>query len=497
MKRAKYISNGTITYKITGDPGPQGPQGPQGDTGKSAYQIAVDNGFNGTESEWLASLNGDLGELVTEENTVPNEFDGVYIPNFGLDFNNTGARVLANDGNRKIIVLPIEPNTTYSIIKEASTLFRVATHNSETYTVGQYLNGSIKSDRGGNTNWTFTSGENDVLLIVMVTHTGQTPFVQIVEGEQTQFTTDKYKTIGYLPNKLLVYSKEETEQKIREISSNCLRAKKEGYDLFVYVPSRTSTNKMVYRYSKVVNSSINASVWRMLQVKVIDIIGKDVIPYFNPDMEWEGVVQEDGTSDFIGGYHGDEITNSISFIVDGIEYGENEDFDLVVYDEIRIVNCSNVYTCNSTTQTAFSRTKVSTWNNNNYVIDNRWVATRAINLIHSYMTMLSIPKNIATYGRYDDGYAIQELSEPLVPKSPYNNSKYARVGEMWGEKLYARVESVSDDFDKHDHGTIFDRSQSDLYKIYFDTAKKYSDGSAIALASGDILKSKSVYKFNY
>ena len=41
MKRAKYISNGTITYKITGDPGPQGPKGADG---KSAYQIAVDNG---------------------------------------------------------------------------------------------------------------------------------------------------------------------------------------------------------------------------------------------------------------------------------------------------------------------------------------------------------------------------------------------------------------------------------------------------------------------
>ena len=60
MKRAKYISNGTITYKILGEQGPQGPEGPagpqgpagpKGDTGKSAYQIAVVNGFVGTESE--------------------------------------------------------------------------------------------------------------------------------------------------------------------------------------------------------------------------------------------------------------------------------------------------------------------------------------------------------------------------------------------------------------------------------------------------------------
>lgn len=35
--------------------------GPQGKPGKSAYQIAVDNGFEGTEDEWLASLDGKPG----------------------------------------------------------------------------------------------------------------------------------------------------------------------------------------------------------------------------------------------------------------------------------------------------------------------------------------------------------------------------------------------------------------------------------------------------
>ena len=48
-----------------GDAGPQGPkgdtgaQGPKGDIGadgKSAYELAVDNGFSGTETEWLKSL---------------------------------------------------------------------------------------------------------------------------------------------------------------------------------------------------------------------------------------------------------------------------------------------------------------------------------------------------------------------------------------------------------------------------------------------------------
>jgi hypothetical protein len=44
-----------------GPQGPAGPQGPQGPAGASAYQIAVANGFVGTEEEWLASLVGPQG----------------------------------------------------------------------------------------------------------------------------------------------------------------------------------------------------------------------------------------------------------------------------------------------------------------------------------------------------------------------------------------------------------------------------------------------------
>lgn len=32
------------------------------DYGKSAYELAVDHGFEGTEEEWLASLKGDKGD---------------------------------------------------------------------------------------------------------------------------------------------------------------------------------------------------------------------------------------------------------------------------------------------------------------------------------------------------------------------------------------------------------------------------------------------------
>ena len=45
-----------------GQNGRNGTNGRNGADGKSAYQVAVDNGYVGTESEWLASLKGEPGE---------------------------------------------------------------------------------------------------------------------------------------------------------------------------------------------------------------------------------------------------------------------------------------------------------------------------------------------------------------------------------------------------------------------------------------------------
>ena len=45
-----------------GQDGTNGTNGQDGSDGESAYQIALDNGFVGTEAEWLASLKGEKGD---------------------------------------------------------------------------------------------------------------------------------------------------------------------------------------------------------------------------------------------------------------------------------------------------------------------------------------------------------------------------------------------------------------------------------------------------
>lgn len=59
-----YVDTGAPSK---GDPGPEGPPGSIGENGspgKSAYEVAVENGFSGTETEWLDSLkNGPPGPV--------------------------------------------------------------------------------------------------------------------------------------------------------------------------------------------------------------------------------------------------------------------------------------------------------------------------------------------------------------------------------------------------------------------------------------------------
>lgn len=68
---ACWVEEFTGTKGEKGDTGAQGPAGADGDDGapgtqgpegESAYEVALDNGFEGTEAEWLLSLKGEKGD---------------------------------------------------------------------------------------------------------------------------------------------------------------------------------------------------------------------------------------------------------------------------------------------------------------------------------------------------------------------------------------------------------------------------------------------------
>lgn len=70
---AVAVSPQTITIEIA-DPAKIGPTGA---TGKSAYEIAVDNGFIGTEEEWLLTITGPQGEVGPQGATGSQGIQGI------------------------------------------------------------------------------------------------------------------------------------------------------------------------------------------------------------------------------------------------------------------------------------------------------------------------------------------------------------------------------------------------------------------------------------
>lgn len=56
------VGDGQAARGPAGEPGPSGPVGPPGADGLSAFEVAVADGFVGSETEWLESLQGERGE---------------------------------------------------------------------------------------------------------------------------------------------------------------------------------------------------------------------------------------------------------------------------------------------------------------------------------------------------------------------------------------------------------------------------------------------------
>ena len=92
----------SLAYEIAVEHGYQGSESDwlkslSGKDGKSAYQIAVEYGYTGTEEEWLASLHGKDGKNGTNGKDGANGTNGVGVKNAYVNSNKHLILVLDND----------------------------------------------------------------------------------------------------------------------------------------------------------------------------------------------------------------------------------------------------------------------------------------------------------------------------------------------------------------------------------------------------------------
>lgn len=126
-----------------------------------------------------------------------------------------GAKQVINyNKDARTAVIEIEPNTTYSVIREPSSIFKIATDTVLNRELGQELDGSVNIWHGGTAgqsvlNDSFTTGDDDVVLYVYYSNQNENTFIQVIEGVQNEFSADDYV---FRPNeKLPIYTKNEID----------------------------------------------------------------------------------------------------------------------------------------------------------------------------------------------------------------------------------------------------------------------------------------------
>lgn len=397
--------------------------------------------------------------------------------------------------NKITAIIECKPNTQYWIVRnttQTDNFGRIGT--STTYPVAGTPVTQLVDNIGGSLSYNVTTGTDAKYLLFYYTYSASNQFIQITDYATTSLNQNTYPVLSDT-----LYTKRQVNEIVSQLQSakKCKVSKTEN-KIDIYMPSKTSDKYIHFAYELVDNSSINFYQWKVMDIDVCDSSLNVVFNLYatSNNVEWEGVVKENGADDFIGGYHGDEINSSISVMIDGKPLDMASNLALTSCDEVLIVNKSIVNSCDDPTNQLFTRYKVSRWTSEKYTIRNRWIALKdniALSIV--YMTMFSLPiekgnYGVATSGRYDDGYIVQDPTGTSVPGSCVYPSHYAKTVEFWGNSFYGRCTAIYDSYTNYT--CICDRSQTNLFKGYW---KQHNNG--ITMNTNDELNGFSEYEFMF
>ncbi|WP_369957623.1 hypothetical protein AB8P72_08825 [Psychrobacter sp. CLB018] len=125
--------------------------------------------------------------------TGKNIFNGEYVNSFLVGNTTSPNVIMTGSADAKSAVVRVKPNTTYTVSKTASNRFKVAV--TEVYPSNFWENAGrvlMDDNRRSDTEFTFTTNENEIFVIVFVAFEGALPpvFMQIEEGPvKTQWMT--------------------------------------------------------------------------------------------------------------------------------------------------------------------------------------------------------------------------------------------------------------------------------------------------------------------
>jgi len=124
-----------------------------------------------------------------------NLFDGVFVPAHMQGNINLGPTFVKTNASARSIILEVMPGTTYTIKKDDSDRFRVALNNVYPE-AGAKLSRFVKdehtrADDKDETEYTFTTTENEHYMVICVSMSGEEPEVVVEVGNKSTYQVEK------------------------------------------------------------------------------------------------------------------------------------------------------------------------------------------------------------------------------------------------------------------------------------------------------------------
>lgn len=255
----------------------------------------------------------------------------------------------------------------------------------------------------------------------------------------------------------------------------------------IYIP--TTNGYIKYNFVHSYSTSVNADIWRVDKAYLVN--GSFVeTKAITADGEWECAVKISERDDFSGGViHGDEKYTNIYWLVDGKLTDITTLTDYTDFDDLRIIQTSNLYDPNDHTTVVAEHGSEHCFNASNrddLIIRQSVKWKGAYSLGFSYLAMFPIAQSAVNKIYTDNGFA------PATPVNGYygyvNTATYydsnGSVSAEFGINKYPTNNSVyNKSFSTQDNGG------SNYYKGYYCVC-----GTDISVTNGTLWQSETKYK---
>lgn len=210
--------------------------------------------------------------------------------------------------------------------------------------------------------------------------------------------------------------------------------------------SGTKNQKLAVQFKRLVDAPSNQDVYHMYNPRILDANNVSLALIGPIAMEWEGVLFETNDTDYVCGYHGQEVQTAAVLLVNNVQRSLSPASTVTYHAQrIKLIVLSNVYSRLDTNIMA-ARTKVIEFlPDKRFTISNKFVFNKTISIHYAYFCMCSLSRTvggmlISQMGMMDDVYTPDDISTEsggaVVGATYYTGVNNAW---MWGDDFSAHA----------------------------------------------------------